>query len=92
MGMSTRVMGFRPPDEKWKKMKAVYDACIKACVEIPDEVWNFFECRHPDDDGIEVEFEDGVVEHKVVDTTVVYEVTLANVPDNVTVIRFENSW
>ena len=38
MSMSTNVIGFAPPDDKWLKMKEVYDSCIIAGVNVPREV------------------------------------------------------
>jgi hypothetical protein len=43
MGMSTRVIAFRPADEKWKEMKDIYDACYKAGIRLPEEVDDFFD-------------------------------------------------
>jgi hypothetical protein len=43
MGMSTHVVGFKPPDEKWRKMKAVWDACEAAGTDPPAAVSKFFE-------------------------------------------------
>lgn len=57
MGMSTHVVGFRPADEKWHRMKAVWDACKAAKTEVPKEVVAFFNYEEPDEAGIEVEFE-----------------------------------
>lgn len=57
MGMSTHVVGIRPPDAKWKQMKAVWDACQVAGVEPPDEVAEFFDHSPPDPSGIEVSLE-----------------------------------
>lgn len=57
MSMSTSVVGFRPPDAKWKKMKAIYDACDEAGVSIPDEVDSFFNGEPPDDAGVRVKLE-----------------------------------
>lgn len=42
MSMNTRIYGVIPPDAKWKKMKAVWDACDAANMEVPEEVLNFF--------------------------------------------------
>jgi len=56
--MHTHVIGFRPPDAKWKKMKEVHDACIAANVEIPEEVDEFFNWEPPDPRGVKVELED----------------------------------
>ena len=93
MGMSTHVVGFKPADEKWRKMKAVYDACVAANVEMPDDVLGFFEVKVPDAAGVEVEIEkhiackpwkSGYGEG--------YEVDLKKLPPDVTVLRFYNSW
>jgi len=42
MSMSTHVIGFRLPDEKWKQMKAIWDAYDAANLDIPDEVFDYF--------------------------------------------------
>jgi len=57
MGMSTFVLGFKPPDNKWKEMKAVWDSCEKADIEIPDEVEEFFDGEKPDAAGVEIDLE-----------------------------------
>ena len=57
MSMSTHIVGFRPPDEKWHQMKAIYDACTKAEVKIPDEVDEFFNFEPPDHQGVKVDLE-----------------------------------
>jgi len=62
--MSTHVVGFRPPDEKWKKMKAVWDACEAAGAKIPDEVSDFFDGEEPDARGVEVDLEESDVAKK----------------------------
>ena len=51
MSMSTSVVGFVPPDEEWKKMKAVWDACANADVETPNDVDDFFSGKEPDKNG-----------------------------------------
>lgn len=91
MSMSTEVKGFRPPDERWQQMKAVWDACVAANVPIPEPVAEFFGWTAPNPAGIEVKIphreytnrervEDGI------------EIDVADIPDGVTVIRFINSW
>lgn len=57
MSMSTNVVGFRPPDAKWEKMKAIYDACETAGVSIPDEVDEYFNGEPPDDAGVKVDLD-----------------------------------
>ena len=59
MGMSTHAIGFKPADEKWNKMKASWEACEAAGVEIPQEVLDYF-CDEPPGDkpGMEMELGD----------------------------------
>jgi hypothetical protein len=55
MSMSTHVTGIRPPDEKFKKMLAVWQACEAAGIEVPDEVDDFFNGEKPDPKGVQVD-------------------------------------
>lgn len=57
MSMSTYVIGFVPPDETFKKMKSVYDACMAADVDPPSEVWEFFNHETPNDAGVSVDID-----------------------------------
>lgn len=89
MGMSTHVVGFSPPDDEWKKKKVVWDSCVAAGVQIPEDVLKFFDYKEPDDAGREVAIEarrwsGGESEG--------YEVVLADLPPGVKVIRFFNAW
>ena len=49
------VYAIRPPDAKFKKMKAIYDACIAGGVDVPDDVEEFFDYEEPDPLGTQVE-------------------------------------
>lgn len=49
-----RVVGIKPPDDKWKKMKEAWDACNSACVPVPEEVLAFFDHEGPDEAGVVV--------------------------------------
>lgn len=89
MGMSTHVIGFRPPDERWRQMKAVWDTATLAGVEIPDEVVRFFGDEEPDPAGLEIELP---LAEWGDDSREGYELQVADIPDGVTVIRFYNSW
>ena len=89
MSMSTHIIGFRPTDERWKKMKAIWDSCEEMNINIPDEVSEFFQGEKPDPTGIEVslpnrkwndEYREG------------FEIDVKAIPKNVTIIRFYNSW
>lgn len=92
MSMSTRVVGFRPPDEKWNQMKVIWDACKAAGIRPPTDVETFFDGREPEPRGIEIRIPaekwndgpNGVSEG--------FEVEVAKIPDHVTHIRFINSW
>ena len=62
MSMSTHVYGFRPPDERWQQMKAVFDASKAAGIQVPIEVESFFENGEPDTSGQEVDLGEAVQE------------------------------
>lgn len=89
MGMSTHVVGFRPPDEKWEKMKAVWDASVEADVSIPREVKDFFEGEDPDPKGVAIRIP---VEEWQGDMQEGVQVWLDELPPDIKVIRFYNSW
>jgi hypothetical protein len=93
MGMSTHVVGFRPPDEKFKAMKRIWDACDAASIEAPEEVREFFGHCDPDEAGVEVDLEKrGCVRPFNDDSQEGFEVDIAKLPKDVTIIRFWNSW
>lgn len=86
--MSTHVVGFIPPDQHWKRLKAVHDACIAAGVDVPYAVETTIG-SDPTDYGREVEIE---VQEWASTGREGYDVDIAKLPDGVTVIRFYNSW
>lgn len=94
MSMTVHVVGFRPPDDKWKKMKAVWDACVKADVEIPEDVLDFFNHVAPDDRGVEVELEKlpACTKRYRTEGREGYEIDVTKLPYGVTVVRFYNSY
>lgn len=93
MSMSTHVVGFKPPDDKWQKMRAVWTACTAAGIEPPEEVFAYFEDEEPDERGVRVDLKNT---NAVTDYTTQYEtgveVDVAKLPPDVTIIRFYNSW
>ncbi len=95
MGMSSRVTGFKPPNLKWRQMKAIYDACELADVSIPDEVDRYFEGERPDESGVAVSLtyplHEAVKEYRD-DMEQGYEVDLTKLPPDVKILRFVNSW
>ena len=96
MGMSTHVEAFKPADEKWARMAQVWHACDVAGVEPPDEVSQFFNDEAPDEAGVEIEESDlrkiGALRDWKSDSAEGFEIDTAKLPQDVTVIRFYNSW
>lgn len=91
MSMSTHVVGFVPPDAKWKKMKAAWDACTKAGVPVPEEVTEFFNYEAPDSNGVEIDIKEAVPQYRR-DMCEGFDVDVSKLPKHVSVIRFYNSW
>lgn len=48
------VEAFKPPDGKWSRMKAVWDACQEADVPVPSDVEQYFNDADPDPAGVQV--------------------------------------
>lgn len=97
MGMSTHVVGFKPADAKWQKMKAVWDACDEAGTDVPSEVVKFFGGDIPDKSGVEVGSRElkaagAVTEWDNGDSMSGYEIHLDRVPADVKIIRVYNSF
>lgn len=83
MGADLIIEGFRPVDEEWKKMKAVYDACKAAGVEVPEEVNEFFNWEKPSDFGMFVDVSDAIV----TESNNVMLVDLTKLPKNLKTLR-----
>jgi hypothetical protein len=93
MGMSMHIVGFRPPDERWKKMKQVWDACAQAGVSPPSEVEKFFGGERPDENGVEVRLLPGpAVREFKQDMQEGFEVDVSKLPADLKIIRFFCSW
>lgn len=92
--MSTHVVGFKPPDAEWKKMKAVWDSCKKAKIDVPREVEKFFNGNEPDDAGVELNQHElgSCIKKYQTDYCEGYEVDITKVPKDVKIIRFYNSY
>lgn len=97
MSMSMSVEAFRPPDARWNRMKEVYDSCIAAGVPIPEQVDDFFENQPPDDAGIQIYLSGCPDPHPSCtkyqgEGREGYEIDLAQLPENITKVRFYCSW
>lgn len=94
--MSTHVVGIREPNEKWLQMKAVWDACMAAKIDSPREVEDFFDGEAPDSDGVVIYLDYGT--HNIAsewtdnDHRQGIEIVLAELPPDITKIRFYNSY
>lgn len=90
MSMSRHVVGFAPPDEEWKKMKAVWDACKAADIDVPQYVKTFFNDEEPDNAGVEVDLEtlEGVCSEWRTEMCDGFEIDVANIPPHIKKIRF----
>lgn len=89
MGMSTHVTGIKPADEKFKEMEHIYRSCEKAGIHPPEEVTNFFEEEEPDPRGVCVEIKSHEWGRDCSDGVEVY---LDELPKDVKIIRFYNSY
>ena len=91
--MSTHIIGIKPPDEKWKKMKKVWDACQAAGLDVPDPVAEFFGDEEPDAKGVVVDLDEAVgVEPVTEEGQNVFEVDLAKLAPDIKIIRFWNAY
>lgn len=96
MRMNTHVYGFKPPDDYWKAMKKIWDACHEAKIDPPEKVGDFFDWQPPEDNGVKVD-EDwltqcGALEEYRGAGESGHEIIVANLPKDVKVIRVWNSW
>ena len=95
--MSLHVDGLVPKDEKWKKMEAAWDACEAAGVEVPDEVSDFFDGERPKDDelGRSMNLDrdaDCCCQWNDGRGRAGFTVALADVPEQITHLRFYASY
>lgn len=94
MGMSTHIVGFRQADDRWKRMKAAYEACEAAGVEIPDDVDDFFDGEPPGDKpGMEVDIKcSPAVSEYNDDSLSGFEIDIRELSKDIGIIRVYNSW
>jgi hypothetical protein len=93
MSMSTHIVGFRPPDDLWNKMRAIWDACDHANIAIPPEVLRFFNYEPPDAAGVLVRLEGtAAVNEYSADMSDGFEIDVAKLPPGLTIIRVYNSY
>lgn len=84
MSIQIKIVGFKLPDDKWKKMKIIHDNCNDLDIEIPKEVEQFFEYKTPNDNGVEVDLKT----YYLNDYTFGFEIRTSEIPKDVSVIHF----
>jgi hypothetical protein len=92
MSMSTHIVGFKAPDKKWNEMKAIWDACKRAKINVPDEVDEYFDFQEPDDSGVLVNLDQVAVRWNDGDMCSGLEIPVHSLPKDLTSIRFYNSY
>lgn len=96
MGMSTHIYGIKPDDKKAEEYRQIRDMCKKAGVQAPVEVRAYFENTETTDEGLVVEekilFNCGAVYTYNGDGKSGFTVHLDQIPKDVKILRFVNSW
>ena len=82
MSRTLHFEGIRDPDERFRQMFAVYNACQQAGVDVPGEVREFFDGDVPDPRGLVVELPTTENER-----TGAEELRVADIPKSVTILR-----
>jgi len=93
MGMSVHIKGIRDLSKRFDKMMAVKEACDKARIDYPADVYDFFGPEACEDreylatemETIEIEVERPRAGHAAEDR---YEIDLSKLPEDVKKIRF----
>lgn len=86
MSCSLTIVGYQPPDERYRQMAAVFDACAAADIEVPRAVLDFFGGRYPDHTGRQVDLS-AILRPWVDEYRGGVEFDLAQIPAGVRVIR-----
>jgi hypothetical protein len=88
----TFVVGFRPPDETYSRMKVSYDCHCELDRDPPHQVRDYFGLMGwPDEAGAEAPRGDGLREWEGC-MSAGYEIDLDKLPKDVKIIRFINQW
>ena len=91
MGMSTRIIGIKPANKKYKEMLKVYKSCVDARINIPVEVNEFFNYDNPEEKGVIVKLRNSVTKYNK-DMEDGFEVDLDKLDGDIKIIRFVNSY
>jgi hypothetical protein len=97
MSMSTHIVGVIPPDDKWKKMKEIYNNCMDVGIQIPTEVEKFFDYQEPDEVGVILDlttrgYNPPICREWGGDCQQGFEIDVADIPAHVKTLRFYNAY
>ncbi len=93
MSMKMNVVGIMAADEKYNLMREIWDMCVKADIDPPDEVYDFFRHEEPDGTGLQIDIKNsGAVETWGEEEKSGFQVDITKLPEGVRFIRFYNSW
>lgn len=93
MGMSSHVVGIKPPNDEYKKKLAAWKACDAAGVSVPQALIAFFGPDGPREEGVEVNLEDYVCcEKYIAEMRDGFTIDLEKIPIGVRFVRFYNSY
>lgn len=85
------VKGLKSSTEESRQLLAVWDACIVAGIDPPEEVVDFFGDEYPEDTGA-MEVVDLDAEKSTTDMSNHLTVDLSRIPKGVTKVRFTVNW
>lgn len=90
MTASVRLLGFGPPDDRWKEMAEVYFACRRAGVTVPDEVESYFDEGAPEPIGKDTDLTHLTKEWDVPSgwPALGLEIEVSKIPGNIELLRF----
>ena len=87
MSVSLSVNGYKPADEKWAKMKEIWDTCKSLGFQPPKEVCTFFDGEPPGDKpGMECSLGDSISDW-CSEYESGYEIDVSKIPVDIRVIR-----
>lgn len=97
MDMLISIAGVVPADDEYKKMLQVYNTCLDAGVDIPNQVreyLNLGEEEEPDEDGCIIDIDDAIEEEGDIDYEdgCTYTIDIGKLPKNIKFIKIRTRW
>ena len=92
MSTSYDVIGMKVQDEKWEKMKNVWNTCRVAGIDVPEEVETFFDWNNPNEmHGMQVDISNAISQPSL-EEYVAWDVDIDKLPPDIKVVRFRISY